>query len=110
MDALTLAPNDFERLQSKFPNSIFAFVSQGPRSELPPLDKHKYIVPKDLTVGQFLFVLRRRMKLPPEKALFVFIDNNLPVSSQTMGELYAQHKSRDGVIRLVCTSESVFGI
>jgi len=29
-------------------------------------------VPADLTVGQFVFVIRRRIKLSPERAIFVF--------------------------------------
>lgn len=38
----------------------------------------RYLVPADLTVGQFVYVIRKRIKLPPEKAIFVFINNYLP--------------------------------
>ena len=35
-------------------------------------------MPADLTVGQFVYVIRKRIKLSPEKAIFIFVDNVLP--------------------------------
>ena len=36
-----------------------------------------YLVPADLTVGQLLYVVRKRIKLSAEKAIFVFTKNTL---------------------------------
>ena len=38
----------------------------------------RYLVPGDLTVGQFVYVIRKRIKLEPEKAIFIFVANVLP--------------------------------
>lgn len=38
----------------------------------------RYLVPSDLTVGQFVYVIRKRIKLSPEKAIFIFVKNVLP--------------------------------
>lgn len=38
----------------------------------------RYLVPADLTVGQFVYVVRKRIKLSPEKAIFIFVKNILP--------------------------------
>ncbi len=35
-------------------------------------------MPSDLTVGQFVYVIRKRIKLSPEKAIFIFTNNVLP--------------------------------
>lgn len=102
-------PGEYEMIQNKYPNTICIFVQLAKRSNLPPLDKHKYIVPKLTTVGHFLFILRKRMKLSADKAVFIFINNTLPSSSQTIGGIYSQHKSKDGALRVIVTSESVFG-
>ncbi|KAI7985216.1 Autophagy-related protein 8e [Camellia lanceoleosa] len=40
--------------------------------------QNKYLVPADLTVGQFVYVIRKRIKLSAEKAIFIFVDNVLP--------------------------------
>ncbi len=104
-----LPPDSFERMQTKYPHAIFVYVALAPNSNLPPLDKHKYVVPKNTTVGQFIYIIRKRLQLSSDRALFIFVNNMLPISSQTMAEVYQQHKSADGILRVVCTSESVFG-
>ena len=38
----------------------------------------RYLVPADLTVGQFVYVIRKRIKVSPEKAIFMFVKNTLP--------------------------------
>ena len=42
----------------------------------------------DLTVGQFYFLIRKRISLRPEDALFFFVNNVIPPTSATMGSLY----------------------
>ncbi|CAL5412900.1 unnamed protein product [Camellia sinensis] len=41
-------------------------------------EKNRYLVPADLTVGQFVYVVRKRIKLGAEKAIFIFVKNILP--------------------------------
>lgn len=40
----------------------------------------RYLVPADLTVGQFVYVIRKRIKLSPEKAIFIFVKAVLPAT------------------------------
>ncbi|RWV87262.1 hypothetical protein GW17_00050761, partial [Ensete ventricosum] len=42
----------------------------------------RYLVPADLTVGQFVYVVRKRIKLSAEKAIFIFVKNTLPPTGQ----------------------------
>ena len=39
-------------------------------------------------VGQFYFLIRKRIHLRPEDALFFFVNNTIPPTSATMGQLY----------------------
>ena len=59
-----------------------------PKARVSELDKKKYLVPSDLTVGQFYFLIRKRIHLRPEDALFFFVNNVIPPTSTTMGALY----------------------
>ena len=59
-----------------------------PKARIGDLDKKKYLVPSDLTVGQFYFLIRKRISLRPEDALFFFVNNVIPPTSATMGSLY----------------------
>jgi GABA(A) receptor-associated protein len=49
------------------------------------------------------------MSMPSEMAMFMFVGNTLPTTGTLMVELYQQHKSEDGALRVTYTSESVFG-
>lgn len=63
-------------------------VEKAPKARIGDLDKKKYLVPSDLTVGQFYFLIRKRIHLRPEDALFFFVNNVIPPTSATMGSLY----------------------
>jgi GABA(A) receptor-associated protein len=105
-----LTPKEFYSLREKYPNRVPVFVARASKSnDIPDIDKKKYLVPNVLSVGQLLYIIRRQISLPPEKALFVFVNNTLPMSSTTVGELYAKHCSIDGALRVTYTSESTFG-
>ena len=62
------------------------------RSDIPDIDKKKYLVPSDLTVGQFHYVIRKRIKLAPEKALFLFCSNSIPPNAALMSTVYEEQK------------------
>jgi len=47
---------------------------------------------QDLTVGQFVYVIRKRIKLAPEKAIFIFVDETLPPTAALMSAIYEEHK------------------
>lgn len=63
-------------------------VEKAPKARIGDLDKKKYLVPSDLTVGQFYFLIRKRIHLRPEDALFFLVNSVVPPSSATMGSLY----------------------
>jgi GABA(A) receptor-associated protein len=68
------------------------------KSDIPVIDKKKYLVPSDLTVGQFCYVIRKRIKLAPEKAIFIFVNEVLPPTAALMSSIYDEHKDEDGFL------------
>ena len=55
-----------------------------------------------MTVGQFVYVIRKRIKLAPEKAIFIFVDEVLPPTAQLMSAIYEEHKCvRDAQCRRI---------
>lgn len=98
-----------DRIRVKYPDRIPVIVERGPNSDIPDIDKSKFLVPHDLTVGQMVYVIRRRIKLAPEKAIFIFINNVLPPTSALISSIYDQHGSEDGFLYIVYSGESTFG-
>ena len=66
-------------------------------------------MPSDLTVGQFIYVIRKRIKLAPEQALFIFCGKDMPPTSDLMQRVYEQKKSDDGFLYVEYAGENVFG-
>lgn len=98
------------RYPDRIPVIVFADKAWN-REDLPKLEKNKYLVPKDLTVGQFIFVIRKRIKLAPEKAMFIFVgDGVLPATSALMIDVYEKHKDDDGYLYSKIMGESTFGL
>lgn len=79
------------------------------KSDIATIDKKKYLVPADLTVGQFVYVIRKRIKLSPEKAIFIFVDEVLPPTAALMSSVYEEHKDEDGFLYITYSGENTFG-
>ncbi|KAK5163605.1 ubiquitin-like protein atg8 [Saxophila tyrrhenica] len=79
------------------------------KSDIATIDKKKYLVPADLTVGQFVYVIRKRIKLSPEKAIFIFVDEVLPPTAALMSSIYEEHKDEDGFLYITYSGENTFG-
>uniref|UniRef100_A0AAY4EFJ3 Uncharacterized protein n=1 Tax=Denticeps clupeoides TaxID=299321 RepID=A0AAY4EFJ3_9TELE len=77
-----------EKIRKKYPDRVPVIVEKAPKARIGDLDKKKYLVPSDLTVGQFYFLIRKRIHLRAEDALFFFVNNVIPPTSATMGLLY----------------------
>ncbi|CAI5485847.1 unnamed protein product [Closterium sp. NIES-64] len=97
------------RIREKYPDRIPVIVEKAPRSDIPEIDKKKYLVPAELAVGQFVFIIRKRIKLHPEKAIFVFVNSVLPPTASLMSAIYEEHKDPDGFLYMTYSGETTFG-
>ena len=99
------------RIMEKYEDRVPLIVVKDPKStNLIEIDKYKFLAPFDLTIGQFIYVIRKRIKLGEADALYVFANENVLVnSSQSMIQLYERNKDEDGFLYLTYCSENVFG-
>merc|ERR1739845_41879 len=81
-----------EKIRRKYPDRVPVIVEKSPKARIGDLDKKKYLVPSDLTVGQFYFV-----------------NNVIPPTSATMGSLYQEHHEEDFFLYIAYSDESVYG-
>jgi GABA(A) receptor-associated protein len=98
-----------QRIREKYPDRIPVIVEKAEKSDISDIDKKKYLVPVDLTVGQFVYVIRKRIKLSPEKAIFIFVNNVLPPTAALMSAIYEEHKDNDGFLYISYSGENTFG-
>lgn len=99
------------RVINKYPDRvpIICEKSRTASKDCPDIDKKKYLVPRDLTMGQFLYVVRKRLRLAPEKAIFLFVGNSIAPSTSSINEIYNYNKDGDGFLYITYGLENVFG-
>ena len=109
--------NESTRIMKKYPNRIPVIVERSDNSnDVPDIDKKKYLVPIDLTVGQFVYVIRKRIKLTPEKAIFLHVFNAdgtvsdvMPPTSELMSVIFKENVNEDGFLYMTYGGEKTFG-
>lgn len=57
--------------------------------------------------GQFVYVIRKRIKLEPEKAIFIFVDEVLPPTAALMAQIYDEYKDEDDFLYVTYSGENV---
>ena len=98
-----------ERILHKHSDRIPIIVCKDSKCQLADIDKQKYLVPKDMSLGQFIYVIRKRIQLKSEEALFILINYSLHPSNKLIGEIYDECKDKDNFLYMVYSSENTFG-
>ncbi|KAE8976419.1 hypothetical protein PR002_g25317 [Phytophthora rubi] len=78
-----------QRIRFKYSDRIPVICEKADRSDIPDIDKKKYLVPADLTVGQFVYVIRKLSAL--------------------MSNIYKEQKDSDGFLYVTYSGENTFG-
>ncbi|XP_029702335.1 gamma-aminobutyric acid receptor-associated protein-like 2 isoform X8 [Takifugu rubripes] len=96
-------------IRNKYPDRVPVTLEKVPRSNIMDVDRREYLLPTDLTVAQFMYIIRKRISLPSEAPMFLFVDQVLPTTSATMGALYEESKDEDGFLYVAYSGENTFG-
>ena len=73
------------------------------------INKNKYIVPRDLTIGQFLYILKKRINIEPTQSIFLISNNVLLINTDTIATVYNKFKDEDGFLYICISLENTFG-
>jgi GABA(A) receptor-associated protein len=105
---MTLTSAEVERLRKKYPDRtpLLLLKNNNTTVEFP---KKKFLVPSSLTLGEFLQSIRNLYKIPPEKALFFYINDILPNNSELVSVIHERYKHEDGALHITYSEENTFG-
>ena len=101
-----------ERIRLRYSDKVPIIVTKSSSAvkSVVNIDKNKFLAPEELTVGQFLTVIRKRIKVADSESIFLFIDDNImPPTSVTLSQVYHDNKDEDGFLYITYCSENVFG-
>lgn len=98
------------KLLIKYNNKYPIILEKADTSLLPISNKKKYLLPSNLTIGQFILIIRKQIKLESSNAIFLFVDNNIiPQTIETIEKLYSKYADKDGFLYITYCSENTFG-
>jgi GABA(A) receptor-associated protein len=105
-----LTKSTVKEVMKRYPDRIPVIVKPTDKKQ-PEIDKHKYLVPKDMLISQFIFIIKKRIRnLKPDEAIFLFINGStLPKVTATIGESYDQYKTEDEFLYITYSLENTFG-
>ena len=100
-----------EKILGKFTDKIPVIVERLPNSDLPLMDRKKFLVPNDIVLGQFIQIIRKRINLTSQSSIFVFVgeQHRLVSVSSPISTIYTENKDDDGFLYVFYTSENTFG-
>ena len=100
-----------KRILAKHPTRIPIIIEKSETCKtIENIDKNKFLVPHDLTLGQLMYVVRKRLKtLSAETGLFFFINDTMQPATALLTQIYNNHKHDDGFLYVLYSSENTFG-
>ena len=103
------ATNSFESRLAQSSHVLGKYPDRKPLIVFYNKEFQKFLVPNDLTLGSFIYLLRKRFNIRPDDALFLFVNNKLFPTSNYIGEIYYTDKDADGLLYINVSKEATFG-
>ena len=101
---------DSTLILKKYPTRVCIYIKKLKTcNNVPDIDKNKFLAPKDLTMAQFMYIIRKRIQLDETQALFFYINNNVITGHMSILEIYNKYKSSDGFLYITYSGENCFG-
>lgn len=96
------------KIIEKYPQRI-PVICERMSIDIPNIDRKKFLCPDELSLANFMYVIRKRLKLAPEKSIYLFINGKLINNSKLLIQIYEKNKDEDGFLYIQYASESTFG-
>lgn len=99
------------KIKEKYPDRVPIICEKDPSSKIGDIDKNKYLVPNDLTVSQFSFIIRKRLALNKSSALFLLVNGKHSIQGEiTLSEIYEKYRdTEDGFLYIFYAAEMIYG-
>lgn len=106
MNDYKLEPDRLFKIRVKYPDKIPVYITSP---ENTTAKRHKFLIPSNYTFYSLHYIIRKWFEIDPNKTIFLFVDNHIPMSTMTLGELYQKYKSPDQLLRITYVYENAFG-
>ena len=101
----------FDKIKKEYPEKIPIIIERANNCSINKIIKTKYILSKSLTMAEFIKIIRTKLEIEPERALFFLANGKHTVSSNdSLGQIYDVQKDKeDGFLYMTYSEEMVYG-
>ena len=101
---------EVDNIKEKYPDKVFIYLEKNKNCKnIHEIDKHKYLCPKNMLFYQFIYIVRKRLKITDKQSIIFFINNSIPNPNSSMQELYEKNKNIDDFLYIKYSGENCFG-
>ena len=101
---------EFQNVMHSNPGKIAIICEKDPKSKIVNIEKSKFLISSDVSLSQFSLMIRKRLKLGKEEALFFLVNGKKSLTGDdTMQEVYDKYKQEDGFLYIAYASELIWG-
>ena len=102
-----------DKIMVKYPNRVPIICEKATNTDIPDLDRKKFLVPHDILFSTFISIIRKRLNLEPHIGMYFFVSSNgseamLPTFKDVLS-IYEDYKDKDGFLYIYYSGESTFG-
>ena len=83
-----------DKLLNKYPNRVPIKVTVD--KNINQIGTTQFLVPKNYTVAKFMMIVRSKINITKDQALFLLINNELPPSSDLISNIYSKYNTSTG--------------
>tara|TARA_B100000965_G_C19490406_1_gene712739 strand:- start:24 stop:404 length:381 start_codon:yes stop_codon:yes gene_type:complete len=98
------------RILTKHVDRIPVILTKLAGSDIPEIEKRRYLIPSQYNVAQLIHIIRTRLNISEEKGIFIFVNGTVvPRPNEKMFELYCREKDEDQFLYITYCYENTFG-
>merc|ERR1712166_1297409 len=104
-----------QRILTKYPDRIPVICEKALRSDLPDIDKKKFLVPGTMLCGEFKYIVHKHISqmahasIASDQTIYLFVNTTSPKTGALMSEVYDQYKADDGFLYITYSAENTLG-
>lgn len=103
------------RILAKYPDRIPVICEKAPRSDLPAIEKKKFLVPGTMLCGEFKYIIHKHVNqtagesIASDQTIYLFVNSVSPKTGALMSEVYESYKADDGFLYITYSAENTLG-
>ena len=110
-NSLQSRKNQYRKILENHPDKVPVILERDKKCTINKTIKTKYILSQEVTMAEFVNIIREKLDLKPDRALFFLVNGKHSVTmTDELGGIYQKYKDEeDGFLYMSYSEEIVYG-